>query len=141
VLHGSDPHHLPRFVQESAAAQTYLSLLGELDWEQFPERPEDDGTPGPKPARRAPFVAAFLIRLDKNFSVMSKLRDYLCEQPALVWLLGFPLVASDAYSWGFDVQATLPDVRQFNRVLRTLRPEQTAFFAAGQRTGARCRIS
>src|SRR5690606_30986018 len=29
--------------------------------------------------------------------------------------------------WGFDVEATLPDVRQFNRVLRTLRPEQTAF--------------
>ncbi len=62
---------------------------------------------------------------------MSKLREYLCEHPALVWLLGFPLVASDAYAWGFDVEASLPDVRHFNRVLRTLRPEQTAFLLKG----------
>ena len=127
VLSRAAPESLPHFVQESAAAQAYLSLLGELDWAHFPERPEQNGTPGPTPQRRAPFVAAFLIRLDKNFAVMSKLREYLCEQPALVWLLGFPLVASNAFSWGFDVEATLPDVRQFNRVLRTLRPEQTAF--------------
>jgi hypothetical protein len=131
VLHRTDSQPLPRFVQESAAAQTYLSLLGDLDWEHFPERPDHDGTPGPKPAPRAPFVAAFLIRLDKGFPVMSQLRTYLCEQPALVWLLGFPLVASDAYAWGFDVEATLPDVRQFNRVLRTLRLEQTAFLLKG----------
>lgn len=131
VLRRAAPESLPRFVQESAAVQTYLSLLGDLDWEHFPERPDHDGTPGPKPQPRAPFVAAFLIRLDKNFPVMSKLREYLCEQPALVWLLGFPLITSDAYSWGFDVEASLPDVRQFNRVLRTLRSEQTAFLLKG----------
>lgn len=127
VVHDTALNDLPGFVQESAAAQNYLSLLGELDWERFPERPLHDGTPGPKPQPRAPYVAAFLIRLDKGFSVMPKLRQYLCEQPALVWLLGFPLAASTAYSWGFDVEASLPDVRQFNRVLRTLRPEQATF--------------
>ncbi len=123
----ADPTSLPLFVQQSAAAQKYLGLLGGLNWDEFPERPVDDPTPGPKPAPRAPYVAAFLIRLDKEFSVMSKLREYLVEQPALVWLLGFPLVPAAAFPWGFDGEASLPSVRHFNRVLRNLRPEQAAF--------------
>jgi len=127
TLAQSDAARLPRFVRESAAAQTYLSLLGGLDWAHFPERPADAGIPGPHPAPRAPFVAAFLIRLDKGLPTMPKLRQYLTEQPALVWLLGFPLVPSRDYAWGFDAEQSLPSVRQFNRVLRTLSDAQGRF--------------
>ncbi len=42
------------------------------------------------------------------------------ENPALVWILGFPLVPSEAFSWGFDVEASPPSSRQFSRVLHHL---------------------
>lgn len=106
---------LPAFVRESAAALKYLRLLGELDWAHFPEAPH---RMGPKPARHAPFVAAYLIKLDKGLPSMPKLQEYLCEQPALVWVLGFDLVASPHYSWGFDIEQSLPTHRHWSRLLR-----------------------
>lgn len=115
---------LPAFVRESAAALKYLRLLGELDWAHFPEAPHHMG---PKPARHAPFVAAYLIKLDKGLPSMPKLQEYLCEQPALVWVLGFDLVASPHYSWGFDIEQSLPTHRHWSRLLRTLPPAQTQF--------------
>ena len=51
---------------------------------------------------------------------MSDLRQFLVEHPALVWLLGFPLVPDPLAKHGFDVEASLPDRRQFGRVLREL---------------------
>jgi hypothetical protein len=111
---------LPRFVVDCAVAGKYLELLGPLDWANFPERPTNRAWPGPTPAPRAPFVAAFLVKLHEGKSYMSDLRDYLVEHPALVWILGFPLTPSEQFSWGFDVQASLPTARHFGRVLRTL---------------------
>jgi hypothetical protein len=118
---------LPAFVRESAAALKYLRLLGELDWAHFPELPH---RMGPCPAPQAPFVAAYLIKLDKGLPSMPKLQEYLCEQPALVWVLGFQLVASPHYSWGFDVAASLPTHRHWSRLLRTLPAAQTQFLLA-----------
>ncbi|MEZ4866030.1 MAG: hypothetical protein R3C14_32240 [Caldilineaceae bacterium] len=102
------PASLPAFVQESTAAHTYLTLLGPLEWGNFPERPTSRLWPGPTPLPRAAFVAAYLLKLDKGLKSMKKLRDALVEQPALVWLFGFPLVPSTAYRWGFDVERSLP---------------------------------
>lgn len=122
---------LPAFVRESAAAQTYLTLLGPLDWGTFPERPTNRLWPGPAPLPHAPFVAAYLLKLDKGLKSMQKLRKALVEQPALVWLFGFPLVPSAAYRWGFDVERSLPTPRHFSRVLRELdRAQMTFFFKA-----------
>lgn len=118
---------MPAFVQESKAVQTYLELLRPLDWAHFPERASFRLWPGPRPIPRASFVAAYLIKLDKEIKTMPKLLEYLGEQPALVWLLGFPLVASDGYPWGFDVAKSLPTPRHFSRVLRTLDREQVTF--------------
>lgn len=118
---------LPQFVRESAAALKYLALLGTLDWEHFPERESGRAWPGATPAPRAPLAAAFLIKLDKGLKSMSKLREYLVEQPALTWILGFPLQASSAYSWGFDVDASLPTHRHMSRILRELPRTQSEF--------------
>ena len=127
ALAQTTPAALPAFVRESAAAQTYLTLLGPLDWGHFPERPTSRLWPGPAPLPRAPFVAAYLLKLDKGLKSMGKLRAALVEQPALVWLFGFPLVPSAAYRWGFDVERSLPTARHFSRVLRTLERSQASF--------------
>jgi hypothetical protein len=106
------------FVLESTVAMRYLHLLGPIDWSRFPERDleTDWGTPT---VPYASFAAACLVKLDQQLVYMSHLRQYLVDHPALVWILGFPLVPSSDYAWGFDVDASLPTARHFTRMLRT----------------------
>lgn len=113
------PQELPAFVRASPVALRYLQLFRHLDWSRFPERDlaTDWGIPT---LPFAPFVAAYLVKLDQQFKYMSQLRRYLVEHPALVWALGFPLQPSRAYPWGFDADASLPTQRHFARVLRKL---------------------
>lgn len=122
---------LPCFVRECAVAMKYLHLLGELVWDNFQQRPPGRVYPGPKPEGRAPYVAAFLVKVDQEHKYMSQLRTYLVEHPALVWVLGFPLVPSDSYSWGFDVAASVPPPSRFSRVLRELHNESLQFLLDG----------
>lgn len=115
-----DPSQLPPFVTDCPVARKYLTLLEPLAWANFPERNPRRAWPGPQPLARAPFVAAYLVKLHEGKTYMSELRQYLLEHPALVWLLGFPLVPSSSYPWGFDLEATVPTTRQFLAVLRQL---------------------
>lgn len=108
---------LPRFVQESAVAMRYVRLLGPLDWSRFPDRNLKTNWGAPT-MPYLPFVAACLVKLDQHKVYMSQLREYLVDHPALVWVLGFPLVPSRRFSWGFDVDASLPTQRHFTRMLR-----------------------
>lgn len=121
---------LPAFVAADAVARKYLDLLGPLDWDHFPERPGNRPWPGPEPVPRAPYVAAELVKLNEGLRSMGHLRRYLVEHPALVWLLGFPLVADPAAPHGFDVQRTLPSRRQLGRVLRELDNAAAQFLLA-----------
>jgi len=123
---GRNPYHLaqhldrlPRFVQECAVAVRHLRLLSPLAWHLFPERNllRNWGQPA---VPYAPFAAAYLIKLDQGIDYLSKLREYLVDHPALAWVLGFPLEPSRRYSWGFDVDASLPTGRHFTRMLRTM---------------------
>jgi len=122
-----DQESLPCLVRQSPTTLRYLHLLGDLDWGHFPERPNNRAWPGPTPARRAPYVAAFLVKIEEDKTYMSGLRTFLVEHPALVWLLGFPLVPDPNSLWGFDVQASVPSRKQLGRVLRTMTPEQGQF--------------
>jgi len=123
----ADPAELPAFVRHCSVARRYLDLLGPLDWEHFPERDPHHPWPGPQPQPRAPYVAAFLVKLEEQKRYMSDLHKFLVEHPALVWVLGFPLVPSDQYAYGFDVEASLSCPRHFSRVLRTLPPSPLQF--------------
>jgi hypothetical protein len=111
---------LPRFVAECTVARRYLDLLGDLDWDHCPERNPHRAWPGPAPIPRASFVGAFLVQIDQHLAYMPRLRQYPVDHPALIWILGFPLVPSSEYSWGFDAAASLPTARHFGRVLREL---------------------
>lgn len=125
---------LPPFVQSCAVARHYLGWLGRLDWQQFPERsglaPTGQRWRGPRPQASAPFVAALLIKVDRQLPHMADLRHFLVEHPALTWVLGFPLIPSSFYPWGFDVEASLPSHHHFTRLLRTLPNASLQFLLA-----------
>ena len=126
-----DVQALPLYIRESAAAMEYIALLGGLDWEHFPQRQSDKKRPGPQPAPDAPVVAAFLVKLNKGLTSMAELRKELVGQPALTWALGFPLVPSADYSYGFDVKKSLPSHRHLSRLLRKLPNAQMQFLLKG----------
>jgi hypothetical protein len=111
---------LPRWVKDDPLVQKYRALLGSLPWADFPERVTDRPWPGPKPQPRAPFVAAYLIKLHEGKRFMSDLRTFLTEHPALVYWLGFPHIADPTASYGFNCAASVPKRRHFSSVLRSL---------------------
>jgi hypothetical protein len=113
---------LPRFVRESQVAMHYLQLLGPLDWPHFPDRPDQRFNPHEPPLSLATFAGAYLVKIDQHLAHMADLHEYLLQRPPLVWVPGLPLVPSSAFSWGFDVQASLPNHRHLSRLLRTLPP-------------------
>jgi hypothetical protein len=111
---------LPAWVRDDPVVQEYRALLGDLPWANFPERPCDRNWPGPKPDPRAPFVAAYLIKLHEGKRYMSDLRTFLIKHPALVYYLGFERVAAPSALHGFDVSQSVPKRRHLSTVLREL---------------------
>jgi hypothetical protein len=111
---------LPTWVTDDLVVQKYRALLGDLPWAQFPERTITRPWPGPQPQPRAPFVAAYLIKLHEGKRFMSDLRTYLIEHPALVYWLGFARLPDPTAPHGFNVPASVPTRRHFSSVLRTL---------------------
>jgi hypothetical protein len=75
-------------------------------------------------------VAAYLVKLNEGLRSMGHLRRYLLEHPALVWLLGFPLVPDPTAAHGFAVEPSLPSRRQLGRVLRELDHAAVQFLLA-----------
>ncbi|MEZ4737153.1 MAG: hypothetical protein R3E79_59495 [Caldilineaceae bacterium] len=102
-----------------------------MDWAHFPPRQEGPKRSAACAGPDAPVVAAFLVKLDKGLSSMAKLRQELVEQPALAWALGFPLSPSPDFSYGFDVERSLPTHRHFSRLLRNLPQAQLQFLLQG----------
>lgn len=122
---------LPAWVVSDPLVRKYRTLIGVLPWERFPERSTDRPWPGPLPDPRAPFVAAFLVKLHEGKRFMSDLRCFLLEHPALVWWLGFERVSDPTAPFGFDIAQTVPKRRHFSTVLRTLPNDALQFLLDG----------
>ena len=118
---------LPDWVAQDPIVQKYRLLLGDLPWAEFPERSTLRAWPGPQPEPRAPFVAAFLVKLHEHKRFMSDLRSFLIDHPALLYWLGFERHLDPSAEYGFDVAHTVPDRRQLSRVLRTLSNDALQF--------------
>ena len=118
---------LPAWVESDPLVQKYRALIGDLPWHRFPERPTSRPWPGPQPDPRAPFVAAFRIKLHEGKRYMSDLRTFLLEHPALVYWLGFARVSDPTAPHSFDLAATVPKRRHLSTVLRTLPTDALQF--------------
>ena len=118
---------LPAIVRNSPLALRYLDLLGPLAWDRFPER-NLDWQPWPVPYRA--LVGACLIKLDQQIGSMGRLRQFLLDNSALIWLLGFPLHLSPGRAPGFVPQDSLPTARHLTRMLRELPNSACQFLLA-----------
>jgi hypothetical protein len=118
---------LPALVRHSPVALRSLDLLGPLAWDRFPER-NLTWQPWPVPYRA--LAAACLIKLDQQIGSMGRLRQFLLDNPALIWLAGFPLHLSPGRTPGFVPQDSLPTARHLTRMLRELPNSACQFLLA-----------
>ena len=108
---------LPAFVTDCAPAMRHLDLLGPLHWDDFPERDLQRDW-GQATVSNAALVGAELIKLNEGLTSFGHLHRYLCEHPAFIALLGFPLVPAPNTPFGFNALASLPTERHLTRMLR-----------------------
>jgi len=114
------PAALPGFVRACPVTMAALNLLSPLPWEAFPEPFRPRTWLHANRLSEATLAAACLIRLEQHLTYTSQLVSYLVAHPALLWLLGFPLVPDKSHPLGFKPAASLPSQRQFNRRLRQM---------------------
>lgn len=110
---------LPHWVTTCSTAMRYLNMLGPLAWHHFPERSLEN----PAPTAVIPYAAlcaAMLLKLEEGLVSVGSLRRYLLEHPALLWLLGFPILPDRHFRHGFDADASLPTPRHLTRMLRQM---------------------
>ena len=107
---------IPRFVQQCGLTWPIVQHLRLLDWERLP-RPTRKQYFGQQPVPLPTYIATYLVKLICDIRTMGKMHHFLLAHPALVWALGFPLVADLSVAHGFSAEASLPSRRQLNRVL------------------------
>ena len=129
---------LPPFVQASVVARRYLDLLSPLAWDRFPER---NLAWQPAPIPYAALAAACLVKLDQQLVSMGRLRQYLVEHPAVLWLCGFPVQPAPGQPCGFDPDASLPTARHLTRMLRELPDAALQFLLASSVTLLRAELA
>ncbi|MCP4342872.1 MAG: hypothetical protein GY799_29315 [Desulfobulbaceae bacterium] len=110
---------LPRFVHQCPATMSFISWLRLLDWEKLPS-PTERNWFGRTPVPLAAYIGSYLVKLEQGFDSTGKLRHFLVTHPALVWALGFPLVANPDVPHGFSTNDSIPSRRHFNTVLSRL---------------------
>ena len=125
-------------MQDSAVALRYLDLLSPLAWDRFPER---NLAWQPPPIPYAALAAACLIKLDQQLVSMGRLRRYLVEHPAVLWLCGFPVQPAPGQLCGFDPDASSPTARHLTRMLRELPDAALQFLLASSVTLLRAELA
>ena len=109
--------HQPRFVRRCQLTQRLCQPLRYLDWTQLP-RSLRMHRQGEREVPLAAYVGAYLVKLQQQLPTLGHLRRFLCDHPALIWSLGFPLVHASLGQ--LDVEACLPSQQHFSRRLTRL---------------------
>jgi hypothetical protein len=120
----------PAYARHCVTTQEVARGLRLLAWSHLPACaiPERFGR---QAVPLAAYIAAFLVKLDRQLPTIGHLRDFLVAHPALVWALGFPLLAGKGAT-GFDTEKCLPGRRHFGHVLRHLPNELLQTLLDGQ---------
>lgn len=125
------PSHLPRlvladsyqpnYVRNCFVTQRLLPLLKLLEWEQLPTNLTWQSR-GERKVPLAAYIGSYLVQIQEGLTTSGRLWRYLRDHPGLVWALGFPLV-NEQWDGQFDIDATLPTQRHFNKKLSLIPPE------------------
>lgn len=110
----------PAHFVDDPVAQRYEELFGWFDWSQVPEKEGGGQQTGRLPHPEAAYVRAYLVMVNEKLDYHTELRRYLCEHAALVWVIGWRLVADASAPYGFNVTASTPSARHLSRKLGRL---------------------
>ncbi len=122
---------VPDGFAKDRVAQRYIAFFEWLDWTQVLERDETQVYPGRLPHSEASYIKAYLVMVCEKHSTVSTLHQYLLEHPALVWVIGFRVVADEQRIEGFDVEASIPTAGHLRRKLQTLNDRVLTALLAG----------
>ncbi len=121
----------PEWFQYDAVAQRYEALFEMLDWRVVPENDDQVVQPGRLAHPEAAYIKALLVMLTEKQEYVTDVYDYLCEHPALVWVVGFRVKADRQSPYGFKVMESVPSAGHLRRKLRSLDPKVLTDLLAG----------
>ena len=93
-------------------------MFEQLDWSGF-ETSETEKTKGRLPHQLKAYVQSFMVMVAEEIEYVTDLREYICDHPALIWLLEFRLTPANSRN-GFDVQLSVPSARHLRRMFSRL---------------------
>ncbi len=114
-----DKQAQPRFVRRCPVTQSVKQQFELLPWELLPRRLSKQRTGYPLVPLCA-YVGAYLVKISWQLPTFGHLYRFLCDHPALIWALGFPLQPNAHQPHGFDCEGSLPIQRHFSRKLSTI---------------------
>lgn len=121
----------PWWFGEDGVAQRYEEMWGLLEWGAVEEKEEGEVQRGRLGHPETAYIKALLVMQAEKQEYVTELRRYLCEHPALVWVVGFRLKADKHSRYGFDVDQTVPSAGHLRRKLRELSPKVLTGLLAG----------
>ncbi|HEX9131644.1 MAG TPA: hypothetical protein VF844_05080, partial [Ktedonobacteraceae bacterium] len=104
--------------------QRYRVRFALFDWSGI-DAPRTRG-PGRPAHPTSAYLKAALVRISEHHLSTPRWRAYLLDHPLLVLELGFRPHLDLTQPYGFQVEKTVPSVRQLNNMLKTLDPRLLA---------------
>lgn len=127
----------PEWFEHDAVARRYEALFGMLDWSVVREKADADVKPGRLGHPLSAYIKALLVMQAEKQEYVTEVYRYLCEHPALVWVVGFRVQAEASSPYGFQVEATVPSAGHLRRMLRTLEARVLTELLAGTAAAVR----
>ncbi len=115
---------LSKMIDADPVVQRYRARFALFDWSAID--PPRKGGPGYPAHPKSAYLKAALVRISEYILTTPRWRAYLLDHPLLVLELGFRPHLDFSQPYGFDVNKTVPSVRHFNNILRTLDPRLRA---------------